>query len=115
LPYLGQQVQDSGLPLPNPAQYNFLFYGVTLLLMMRFRPQGFLPDRQRQAELAVVAVAEAEAEMVEAAAEAESDEVAVHELEPPVDLDNLGTAPPGQDETGPDARAPEVPGEARDL
>jgi branched-chain amino acid transport system permease protein len=115
LPYLGQQVSANGLPLPNPAQYNFLFYGVTLLIMMRFRPQGFLPDRQRQAELADVAVAEAEAEMVEAAAEGESDIEPVHELEPPIDLDNESIAPPGQDETGPDARSPEVPGEARDL
>jgi hypothetical protein len=60
-------------------------------------------------------VAEAEAEMVEAAAESESDVEPVHELEPPIDLDNESIAPPGQDETGPDAREPEVPGEARDL
>jgi branched-chain amino acid transport system permease protein len=115
LPYLGQRVQESAPWLPNPAQYNFLLYGIILLVMMRFRPQGFLPNRQRVAELNVVAVEEAEAEMVEAAAEAESETETVHELEPPLDLDNVSVAPPGQDATGPDARAPEVPGEGRDL
>jgi branched-chain amino acid transport system permease protein len=115
LPYLGQRVQDSPIPLPNPAQYNFLVYGVILLVLMRFRPQGFLPNRQRVAELAVINVEAAEAEMVEAAAEAESDIEPVHELEPPLPLDNESLTPPGQDATGPDARAPETPGEARDL
>jgi branched-chain amino acid transport system permease protein len=98
LPYLGQQVQNNGLPLPNPAQYNFLFYGVTLLLMMRFRPQGFLPDRQREAELSVGGLAEAETAMGM-----------------PVDLDNVSVAPHGQEETGPDARSVETPDEAQDL
>ena len=98
LPYLGQQVQNNGLPLPNPAQYNFLFYGVTLLLMMRFRPQGFLPDRQREAELSVGGLAEAETAMGMA-----------------VELDNVSVAPPGQEETGPDARSVETPNEAKDL
>jgi branched-chain amino acid transport system permease protein len=115
LPYLGQRVQDSAPFLPNPAQYNFLLYGIILLVMMRFRPQGFLPNRQREAELSVVGVEEAEAAMVEVAAEAESDTETTHELEPPLDLDNVSVAPPGQDEIGPDARAPETPGEARDL
>ena len=36
--------------LPNPAEYNFLIYGLILVVMMRFRPQGFLPSRQRAAE-----------------------------------------------------------------
>jgi branched-chain amino acid transport system permease protein len=98
LPYLGQQVQNNGLPLPNPAQYNFLFYGVTLLLMMRFRPQGFLPDRQREAELSVAGLAEAEIAMGM-----------------PVELDNVSVAPHGQEETGPDARSAETPNEAQDL
>ena len=31
-----------------------------------------------------------------------------------IDVENIEVAPPGQDETGPDARAPEVPGEGRD-
>ena len=88
LPYLGQRVQDSPIPLPNPAQYNFLVYGIILLVMMRFRPQGFLPDRQREAELSVIGLAEAEVAMGM-----------------PIDIDNVSVAPPGQEETGPDARS----------
>jgi branched-chain amino acid transport system permease protein len=98
LPYLGQRVQDSPIPLPNPAQYNFLVYGIILLVMMRFRPQGFLPDRQREAELSVIGLTEAEVAMGM-----------------PIDIDNVSVAPPGQDETGPDARNPETIDEARDL
>jgi branched-chain amino acid transport system permease protein len=98
LPYLGQRVQDSALGLPNPAQYNFLVYGLVLLFMMRFRPQGFLPDRQREAELSVAGLAEAETA-----------------LGMPVDLDNVSVAPPGQDETGAESREAETIEEARDL
>jgi branched-chain amino acid transport system permease protein len=58
LPYIGQRMQDQGLP--NPAQYNFLFFGIILVVMMRLRPQGFLPSRQREAELSLSALAEAE-------------------------------------------------------
>ena len=98
LPYLGQRAQDSPIPLPNPAEYNFLLYGVILLVMMRFRPQGFFPDRQREAELSVGGLAEAEIAMgVE------------------LDLDNVSVAPRGQDETGPEARKAETIDEARDL
>jgi branched-chain amino acid transport system permease protein len=98
LPYLGQRVQDSPIPLPNPAQYNFLVYGIILLVMMRFRPQGFLPDRQREAELSVAGLAEADVAMGM-----------------PVEIDNVSVAPPGQEETGPDARKAETIDEARDL
>ena len=98
LPYLGQRAQDSPIPLPNPAEYNFLLYGVILLVMMRFRPQGFFPDRQREAELSVGGLAEAEIAMgVE------------------LDLDNVSVAPRGQEETGPEARKAETIDEARDL
>jgi len=98
LPYIGQHLGDIAPSLPNPAQYNFLIYGVILVLMMRFRPQGFLPSRQREAELSVHGLEEAEREMgIEA------------------ELDNVGVAPPGQSEVGPGARDVEVPGEGRDL
>lgn len=98
LPYIGQRIGDVAPSLPNPAEYNFLIYGVILVLMMRFRPQGFLPSRQREAELSVHGLEEAEREMgVEA------------------ELDNVGVAPPGQSEVGPGARDVEVPGEGRDL
>jgi branched-chain amino acid transport system permease protein len=98
LPYIGQRIGDVAPSLPNPAEYNFLIYGVILVLMMRFRPQGFLPSRQREAELTVHGLQEAEAAMgIEA------------------EVDNIGVAPPGQSEVGPGARDVEVPGEGRDL
>ena len=97
LPYIGQRIGDVAPTLPNPAEYNFFIYGVILVLMMRFRPQGLLPSRQREAELSVGGLAEAERDMgVE------------------VELDNVSVAPHGQDETGSGARDAEVPGEARD-
>ena len=65
--------------------------------MMRFRPEGFLPSRQRAAELSVHGLQQAEAEMgIE------------------IDTENVEIGPYGQSETGPDARAAEVPSEARD-
>ena len=98
LPYIGQRIGDIAPSLPNPAEYNFLIYGVILVLMMRFRPQGFLPSRQREAELSVHGLQEAEQEMgIEA------------------EVDNISVAPPGQSEVGPGARDVEVPGEGRDL
>jgi hypothetical protein len=98
LPYIGQRIGDVAPSLPNPAEYNFLIYGVILVLMMRFRPQGFLPSRQREAELTVHGLEEAEAAIgIE------------------VEVDNIGVAPPGQSEVGPGARDVEVPGEGRDL
>ena len=63
LPYLSQQIQAINPALPNLAQYNFLIFGIILLFMMRFRPQGFIPSRQREAELAVIGLSAAEAEM----------------------------------------------------
>jgi branched-chain amino acid transport system permease protein len=98
LPYIGQRIGDVAPSLPNPAEYNFLIFGVILVLMMRFRPQGFLPSRQREAELSVAGLAEAERGMGA-----------------PLDLDNVSVAPPGQEEVGPDARTAEVPREGRDL
>jgi branched-chain amino acid transport system permease protein len=98
LPYIGQRIGDIAPSLPNPAEYNFLIYGVILVLMMRFRPQGFLPSRQREAELSVHGLEEADREMG---------------IEP--EMDNIGVAPPGQSEVGPGARDVEVPGEGRDL
>ncbi len=106
LPYLGQRIQENAPGLPNPAEFNFLIFGIILLFMMRFRPQGFIPSRQREAELSVIGLSAAEAEMG-----IPTDE----ETGAPLDLDNIEVAPPGQSEVGPDARAPEVPGEGRDL
>ena len=105
LPYLGQQRNNFAPWLPNPTDYNFLIFGVILVLMMRFRPQGFVPNRQREAELSVAGLEEAEAALEE------EDPAAGAVLE----FDNVRVVPPGQDQVGPDARTPEVPGEARDL
>ncbi|HEV8403931.1 MAG TPA: branched-chain amino acid ABC transporter permease [Candidatus Limnocylindrales bacterium] len=98
LPYIGQRIGDVAPSLPNPAQYNFLIFGVILVVMMRFRPQGFLPSRQREAELTVSGLQDAEAE-----------------LGIPVEVDNVSIAPHGQSEIGQGARDAETTDEARDL
>jgi branched-chain amino acid transport system permease protein len=105
LPWLGGQLSQYGLP--NPAQYNFLFFGIILVLMMRFRPQGFLPSRQREAELSVVGLSEAEIASGDLPVDEETGQI--------IELENVEIAPPGQDEVGPDARSAEVPREASEL
>ena len=97
LPWIGTRVQAVAPDFPNPTQFNFLIFGVLLVAMMRFRPEGFLPSRQRAAELSVHGLQQAEAEMgVE------------------IETDNLSMAPPGQSETGVESRAAEVPSETRE-
>jgi branched-chain amino acid transport system permease protein len=58
LPYLSQRSQQIGeaigcqdLANYNLASLNFLIFGLILVFMMRVRPEGFLPSRQRAAEL----------------------------------------------------------------
>jgi branched-chain amino acid transport system permease protein len=58
LPYLSQRSQEIGRALNwedlasfNLASLNFFFFGLILVMMMRLRPEGFLPSRQRAAEL----------------------------------------------------------------
>jgi len=51
LPYLGLRFTAINPDLPNPSQFNFLIFGILLVAMMRFRPEGFIPNRQRAAEL----------------------------------------------------------------
>ena len=58
LPYISQRVQDVGrsvgweeLARFNVASLNFLIFGLILVAMMRLRPEGLLPSRQRAAEL----------------------------------------------------------------
>ena len=97
LPWIGTRVQAVAPDFPNPTQFNFLIFGILLVAMMRFRPEGFLPSRQRAAELSVHGLQQAEEEMgIE------------------IDTENVEIGPYGQSETGPDARAAEVPSEARD-
>jgi branched-chain amino acid transport system permease protein len=46
--------RQQGLPIPaafNPVQYQRLFFGLILVLMTIFRPEGFLPERRRRLEL----------------------------------------------------------------
>ncbi len=46
--------RDAGLPIPaqfNPVEYQRLFFGLILILMMIFRPEGVLPEQRRRAEL----------------------------------------------------------------
>jgi branched-chain amino acid transport system permease protein len=98
LPWVGTRVQAVAPDFPNPTQFNFLIFGILLVAMMRFRPEGFLPSRQRAAELSVHGLQVAEAEMgVE------------------VETDNISVAPHGQAEVGPDSRDAELPSEVEDL
>jgi branched-chain amino acid transport system permease protein len=88
LPYLGQEFQQIAPGLPNPAQFNFLIFGVILVVMMRFRPEGFLPNRQRAAELAAHTQADVEAKVDEiVAVDAEAEVEAAIEAEPGIDGD----------------------------
>lgn len=50
-----RDLQDAGAPIPaafDPTQYQRLFFGLLLILMMIFRPQGIMPDERRKEELA---------------------------------------------------------------
>ena len=58
LPYISQRTQEIGRALEwqdladfNVASLNFFIFGLILVAMMRLRPEGFLPSRQRAAEL----------------------------------------------------------------
>jgi branched-chain amino acid transport system permease protein len=92
--WLGQRMASVSDAIPNPSQFNFLLLGILLVAMMRFRPEGFLPSRQRAAELSLHGLQDAEAEMgVE------------------VETDNVEIAPHGQAELD---RAAELPNEMED-
>jgi branched-chain amino acid transport system permease protein len=46
--------REAGLPIPqqfNPVEYQRLFFGLILILMMIFRPEGILPEQRRRQEL----------------------------------------------------------------
>ncbi|HEV8488663.1 MAG TPA: branched-chain amino acid ABC transporter permease [Candidatus Limnocylindrales bacterium] len=58
LAWIGQRMQGFGRSIDNdaiahlnPASFNFLIFGIVLVAMMRFRPEGLIPNRQRTAEL----------------------------------------------------------------
>lgn len=49
-----RDAQRAGVPIPaafDPTQYQRLLFGILLVLMMIFRPQGILPDERRSEEL----------------------------------------------------------------
>jgi branched-chain amino acid transport system permease protein len=57
LPGIATQLNDwrqQGLPIPSqidPVAYQRLLFGLVLILMTIFRPEGFLPERRRRLEL----------------------------------------------------------------
>jgi branched-chain amino acid transport system permease protein len=95
LPWLGTRVQAVAPDFPNPTQFNFLIFGILLVTMMRFRPEGFLPSRQRAAELSVHGL-----------------QIAEEEMGVEVETDNISVAPHGQAETD---RSAELPSDMEDL
>ncbi|MEI8167043.1 MAG: branched-chain amino acid ABC transporter permease, partial [Chloroflexales bacterium] len=49
-----RDAQKAGFPIPeafDPTQYQRLIFGLLLILMMIFRPEGILPDERRVEEL----------------------------------------------------------------
>jgi branched-chain amino acid transport system permease protein len=57
LPDFAQQLElwrRGGLPIPaafDPVQYQRLLFGLVLILMTIFRPEGILPEQRRRSEL----------------------------------------------------------------
>jgi branched-chain amino acid transport system permease protein len=115
LPYVGEQLAKIAPSLPNPAQFNFLFFGLILVAMMRFRPEGFLPNRQRAAELAGAHTqAEIEARVDEVVAVEEAAEVEATQSDEASVVVEPAATPPGQAGVADDSRAAETSEEARD-
>lgn len=60
-----REAQSAGLPIPrqfDPTQYQRLFFGLLLVIMMIFRPEGLWPDERRREEQHEVEVTEEELE-----------------------------------------------------
>ncbi|WP_448337683.1 branched-chain amino acid ABC transporter permease [Chloroflexus aurantiacus] len=60
-----REAQAAGLPIPrqfDPTQYQRLFFGLLLVIMMIFRPEGLWPDERRREEQHEVEVTEEELE-----------------------------------------------------
>ncbi len=71
-----REAQAAGAPIPrqfDPTQYQRLFFGLLLVIMMIFRPEGLWPDERRREEQHEVEISEAEieAEQVTSATDAE--------------------------------------------
>ncbi len=106
LPYLSQRSQQLGEAIGwqdladfNLASLNFLIFGLILVVMMRVRPEGFLPSRQRAAELHHAPPTEA----IGAAALLEGDKPYEDEVIVPLDADAAAArAEESDDATNPD-------------
>ena len=48
---IGDAVGSAAMSNVDLARYNFFIFGVVLVLMMLLRPEGIIPNRQRQEEL----------------------------------------------------------------
>jgi branched-chain amino acid transport system permease protein len=103
LAWAGARLQDIGeatgnpqLGDINPSQFSFLLFGVALVIMMRSRPEGFVPSRQRAAEMHAAPPDQAlgSAAVMEVA---EEEEIEVVEVEPvpeaAADADTAGDTP----------------------
>jgi branched-chain amino acid transport system permease protein len=47
---IGSKIQDAGLNF-DPTKYQFGIYGIIIVLMMMFRPQGLIPEARRKREI----------------------------------------------------------------
>ena len=47
---LGSELNDAGIDF-DPTKYQFGIYGVIIVLMMLFRPEGLIPERRHKREL----------------------------------------------------------------
>jgi branched-chain amino acid transport system permease protein len=101
LGWIGQRLTDVGnltgleqLGDVNPSSFSFLLLGIALVAMMRFRPEGFLPSRQRAAEMHTAPPGQAIG--------------SIGILEPEGIVEEIDPTEPGGDE---DPEVAEVPGE----
>jgi branched-chain amino acid transport system permease protein len=111
LPYISQRTQEIGRALNwedlasfNVASLNFFIFGLILVAMMRLRPEGFLPSRQRAAELHHAPPTEA----IGTAALLEPDKVEAMEAEVQADIEAAESAA-SLDATSDAARAEDDP------
>ncbi len=112
LPYISQRSQEIGrtvgwpeLASFNIASLNFFFFGLILVTMMRLRPEGLLPSRQRAAELRHAPPTEA----IGAAALLEPDNPTALEDEVAADLDAADPAATLEEGAGGGADAEDNP------
>jgi branched-chain amino acid transport system permease protein len=48
VPWLGDQIKVLDIPALDPRNWNYMIYGVALILMMRFRPLGIFPEKRSE-------------------------------------------------------------------